>query len=383
MAPEVLGMSYGLQCDIWSCGVVLFLILSGQQPFKGADNEETFTNIVDGKYSFSDSSWNTISNDAKDMTQKLLTWDENARPTAAVALEHPWITSGGTSRTIKSLREKVTSAKTKVKTKVKGAEAKKEEKLDPLTELKLASCGFIATTILPKGEAKSVEDVFCSITKKNGRLSLDEAKAAFCTVLGIQLIQKQIDQILSNIGADGSNGITFSEFVYGVLDKKGHLTKDSLAKTFEVFGQNSGGIITKQDLKDLLKLDLAMDKKVAKEIVSNIDDDQVSFVDFLSMAGIPPSIVARVGKNSKLEAKKEDPKAESEAESTSEKSVLMSDSDDASDSDADTDDEDDGKSIKSGDSHHTLKLKASSFVSHRLGQLTEHYEIVDYIAKGM
>ena len=352
---------------------MLFLILSGQQPFKGATNEETFTNIVDGKYSFSDSAWDTISNDAKDLIQKMLTWDENARPTAAEALKHPWIISGGTSRTIKSLQEAgAVKAQTKVEEK---NDEKREEEFDPLTKLKFATCSFVATKVLPKGEAKKVEEAFCAVVKKDEKLSMDEAKAAYCKVLGVNLIQKELDQILSNVGADSSIGFRFSEFVYGVLDKKGLLTKDSLVKTFEVFGQDKSGSITKQDLKDLLKLDLALEKKAAKSIAADIEAEQVSLADFLSMAGLPPSIVKRVGKESKTDGKKV------ESESDSEASEKMTDSD-ASNSETDEDARSLGeKSAISADSH-SVKFSASSFVSHRLGQLTEHYEIIDYIAKG-
>lgn len=61
---------------MWSCGVLTFLILSGQQPFKGATNEETFTNIVNGNFSFKDPEiWGNVSSGAKDFIEKLLTWD--------------------------------------------------------------------------------------------------------------------------------------------------------------------------------------------------------------------------------------------------------------------------------------------------------------------
>jgi serine/threonine protein kinase len=95
-------MSYSRECDIWSCGVILFLIMSGKQPFKGSTNEETFTNIVNGEFSFEDEAWNDISSDAKDCVTKMLTWDETLRSTAAQMMDHHWIVSNGSSGSIES-----------------------------------------------------------------------------------------------------------------------------------------------------------------------------------------------------------------------------------------------------------------------------------------
>ena len=84
-------MSYSKECDLWSCGVIAFVVLSGEQPFKASMTEETFNNIINGEFDFSSSAWNGISDKAKDFIQKLLTWDEGERPTAEEALQHPWI----------------------------------------------------------------------------------------------------------------------------------------------------------------------------------------------------------------------------------------------------------------------------------------------------
>ena len=91
IAPEVLKGSYTTQCDNWSMGVVLFIMLSGKPPFGGKTNKEIIDNVLKGTYSFSNPVWDQISDDAKDLIQKLLNKQADERLTAEEAYAHPWI----------------------------------------------------------------------------------------------------------------------------------------------------------------------------------------------------------------------------------------------------------------------------------------------------
>ena len=71
VVPEVLRKGYGVEVDIWSLGVIMFVMLSGEAPFEGADEKETFNNILKVKYSFEDPIWINISRDAKDLISKI------------------------------------------------------------------------------------------------------------------------------------------------------------------------------------------------------------------------------------------------------------------------------------------------------------------------
>jgi calcium-dependent protein kinase len=92
IAPEVLNKKYNEKCDIWSCGVIMYIILSGVPPFNGANDQEIMKNVKIGKFSFSDPCWTNMSDKAKDLIKKLFTYDINQRPSAEEALQHPWIT---------------------------------------------------------------------------------------------------------------------------------------------------------------------------------------------------------------------------------------------------------------------------------------------------
>lgn len=93
MAPEVIKKSYNEKCDIWSCGVIAYLMLSGEFPFDGKSKEEVAQKIIIGKIDFESEAWQNVSEDAKDFIRKLLVVDPKKRYSANEALNHHWIVS--------------------------------------------------------------------------------------------------------------------------------------------------------------------------------------------------------------------------------------------------------------------------------------------------
>lgn len=100
VAPEVLwGKGYGREVDVWSAGVVMYLMLCGQPPFKGNSEMDTLDEVMWGELNLSDDPWHTISEEAKDLLRKVLDKSPEARFTASQALSHPWLKEGGASST--------------------------------------------------------------------------------------------------------------------------------------------------------------------------------------------------------------------------------------------------------------------------------------------
>ena len=91
MAPEVLNRKYDEKCDVWSIGVITFIILCGCPPFNGADEQGILDSIRIGTFKFKQKIWKSVSNDAKDFIRKLLIRNPINRLSAKQALEHPWI----------------------------------------------------------------------------------------------------------------------------------------------------------------------------------------------------------------------------------------------------------------------------------------------------
>lgn len=91
MAPEVMKRKYGRECDMWSLGVIAYMLLSGHPPFAGDTDEEIMKRVRKGKYHFDHSAFKKISENAVDFCRKLLQYDTKNRMTAQQALVHPWL----------------------------------------------------------------------------------------------------------------------------------------------------------------------------------------------------------------------------------------------------------------------------------------------------
>lgn len=78
------------RCDLWSTGVILYTLLSGETPFEGKAEDEILANVVKGNYRFKDNIWKDISDDAIDLVTLFLQVDPKKRITASEALQHPW-----------------------------------------------------------------------------------------------------------------------------------------------------------------------------------------------------------------------------------------------------------------------------------------------------
>ena len=90
IAPEVLKGSYDEKCDIWSCGVILYTLLSGNLPFYAEEDDEVYKKVLKGKYVFPEKEWKEVSDEAKKLIKKMLEKNPRKRITALNALKDEW-----------------------------------------------------------------------------------------------------------------------------------------------------------------------------------------------------------------------------------------------------------------------------------------------------
>lgn len=90
IAPEVFIQRYSEKIDVWSMGVVLYIMLSGKVPFPGRSEPEIIQNVMKAEYHFNHAAFNNVSDECKDLIRKCLVKDFRKRLSSAEALQHSW-----------------------------------------------------------------------------------------------------------------------------------------------------------------------------------------------------------------------------------------------------------------------------------------------------
>ncbi len=108
VAPEILrGDRYGAEVDIWSMGVICYVLLAGYPPFYDEDQKRLFKKIKEGRYHFHEDYWSNTSKEAINMIQQMLCVDQKKRWTADQLLQHPWIKMGDETLQAKDLTNSI------------------------------------------------------------------------------------------------------------------------------------------------------------------------------------------------------------------------------------------------------------------------------------
>ncbi|XP_026553963.1 calcium/calmodulin-dependent protein kinase type II subunit delta isoform X5 [Pseudonaja textilis] len=123
LSPEVLRKDpYGKPVDMWACGVILYILLVGYPPFWDEDQHRLYQQIKAGAYDFPSPEWDTVTPEAKDLINKMLTINPAKRINASEALKHPWICQRSTVASMMHRQETVDCLKKfNARRKLKGA----------------------------------------------------------------------------------------------------------------------------------------------------------------------------------------------------------------------------------------------------------------------
>ncbi|XP_016687701.2 calcium-dependent protein kinase 29 isoform X2 [Gossypium hirsutum] len=211
VAPEVLQRKYGKEIDVWSAGVILYILLSGVPPFWGETEKEIFKAVSEGNLDLKSQPWPTISEGAKDLIRKMLARDPKKRITAAQALEHPWMKEGGeaSDKPIDSAvlsRLKQFRVMNKLKKLALKADVDKSGTIDYIE--------FVTATMHRHrlDREDNIRKAFNFFDKdSNGFITRDELRQAM-TQYGMG-DEATIDEVIEDVDTDKDGRINYEEFV--------------------------------------------------------------------------------------------------------------------------------------------------------------------------
>ena len=284
IAPEVLKNGYNEKCDLWSCGVILYILLCGSPPFYGKNEKEIFQKVLDGTINFKHKIWNKISQDAKNLVTKLLQVNPTKRISAAEALEDIWFKKNININIINDAQNQ-----NNFNIFIKNiSEFCAEQKLQQ------ATLAFLVHNFAPKEELNELKKIFFAFDKNgDGKLSKEEFVTGLTNIdmnLNLNLIlneEESLDGLIKNIDSDNNGYITFEEFLIASINKEKILTEKNLKMAFDVFDRDKNGCISHDELKYILgEYNPNAKEYLWKKMIQQIDlnkDGQISYEEFHKM----------------------------------------------------------------------------------------------------
>ena len=268
VSPEILQGAYSEKCDIWSAGVILYILLSGDPPFNGPSDLTIYKKIAEMKYDFPQNKWSKISNEAKDLITHMIA-PENERYTARQVMEHPWM---------KSTQENLVNLNFDPSFLVDYARSNPFKKMTLL---------FIASR-LDENEINHLKKTFEAFNlKKDGQISYEELKKGLKELNCQRITDEELCELFKSIDVDKNGKIDYTEFLAATMQKKMYLKEERLYEAFCNFDLDGCGKITKKELMSVLKAEPNQENEF-ENIIKSIDkngEGSINYKEFLEMMG--------------------------------------------------------------------------------------------------
>ena len=223
IAPEVIKRKYDEKCDIWSCGVILYVILSGRPPFSGDDEKEIMDKVSLGVYKMEGPSWEGVSEEAKSFVKQMMTYDAKFRPDAETALKNPWLKAF----------EEIDKQHLDKKSAQIALENLKKFRIK--NKLGHAIWIFLVQNLATNDEHKKLLKLFEALDKdRNGILNKEELIQGYKQILNAPDAAKAVETMMSIVDINKSGSIDYMEFVMATVNRKKLLSKKALEKAFKM-----------------------------------------------------------------------------------------------------------------------------------------------------
>ena len=271
MAPEMLKEKYNEKCDLWSCGVIMYLLLTGKNPFLGRDEVQIMEKILYDQYD--KSLLKKFNRYTKDLLSNLLEKDPKKRFNAEQALNHKVFFINKTKEILNEIFDE--------KIIFKFIENLKNYKSNSV--LRETAIVYLVHNYPDLDEVNEACKLFDKLdVEGKGKITKDELYKGLSSLINSDELQKDIDEIFLNLDIDNNNYISYEEFIRAAVDKEVFLKDDILKFAFQYFDKDNSGEITMDDLEMVFK-DSIKSKDCQKEledILHEVDSNNDKVIDF-------------------------------------------------------------------------------------------------------
>lgn len=275
ISPEIIKGNYDEKCDIWACGVILYILLAGYPPFSGNTDKEVYNLITNLKYDFDKERWKNISKYAKELIKNMLTPAKN-RFSAKQVLASKWFEI--------KLKDNIDVNINNI------LDYRRINKYKNYNKLKKAILTFIASRLSCE-ESSKLREIFLNMDEdKNGYISFEDFRKYVINEYDIDDLienEEELKKGFEGVDIDHNNQIDYTEFLAANLDEKIFLKNEKLKEAFRIFDINDNGVIKRDDIIRVLKLEKLENKnELADKIIEENDydkDGKINFLDFVKI----------------------------------------------------------------------------------------------------
>ncbi|CAA3011918.1 calcium-dependent protein kinase 32-like [Olea europaea var. sylvestris] len=270
MAPEVLKRDYGPEVDVWSAGVILYILLCGVPPFWAETEQGVARAIIRSVVDFKRDPWPKVSDRAKDLVKKMLNPDPKQRLTAQEVLDHPWLQNAKSAPNV-SLGETVRA---------------RLKQFSMMNKLKKRALRVIAEHLSVEEVAGIKEGFKMMDTGNKGKIDINELRIGL-QKLGHQMPDADLQVLMEAGDVDKDGYLDCGEFVAISVHLRKLGNDEHLCKAFEFFDRNQSGYIEIEELRDsFADEDESTSEEVINAIIQDVDTDKdgrISYDEFASM----------------------------------------------------------------------------------------------------
>ncbi|CAB9508346.1 MAP kinase-activated protein kinase 2 (Fragment) [Seminavis robusta] len=271
MAPEVILGQHTEKADMWSIGVVAFMLLASALPFHGKGQTEVMRRIVNNSYAFDGRRWKRISPQAKDFIRQLLVSDPDHRANAERALASEWLTlqsaPTGTERALRPEEEKMVVASM--------------QRYSGYPKLQKMALMVVAH----KSSSEEIGALRKQFQKYNSRHDGSIWFDEFCKAMSeYNHSNEELRCIFDAMDLAGSGKVRYTEFIAATIEAHGAISEARLAEAFDRLDCDDSGYITADDLREILGDGLSREEIDA--IIAEADltkDKTVSYSEYLAL----------------------------------------------------------------------------------------------------
>ena len=264
VAPEVLQNEYNEKCDIWSCGVILYILLTGKPPYPGRDSKLILNLVKTDPLKITPDKVANINLDCVDLLKKMLEINPKERISAKEAVNHPWIQNYKTQTMTADLSSTLSSL----------------QKFHASVKMKDAVHIYLATQIISHDESKQLTQHFQLLDKNSdGRISKDELLNSYLEQMDEENAKVTVDKIMKEVDTNMSGDIDYSEFLLACLNYKKFMSKDNLNAAFRMFDRDGSGYITLDEIRDVLGKGTDLPNGAWEEILKDADSNGDGVID--------------------------------------------------------------------------------------------------------